>query len=385
EGRYDAAARSLAALTEKSNLNDEKAYFSFVGGIAQRLGGHRDAARELLKKAELLDSKGRWVIKIRYELAGIELSSGNWAPAEELARTEAERLLAGDRKDQLAGIYHDYARRLLAPGDPLIPPDPNGAYDLLVQARELAESPPLRARLLHAMGRASMAAANPARAVENLQLYLQEYPAGADHLSVKFEFGEAQQKTNQPVLARRTWSDLAREIERIPAAQLSRETAVIRANALYSIASTYGIPEPPDDTSLNRGVAALKRFLSAYPDHPKAVRASHQFAASYMARGKSNEALEAFTQFLRQDQAQLESPEARRDWVELAMDASFKMGAILQGQQKFAEAIAAWKGYLARFPNGPQSADSQRAILDTQLLIAADHVARLHFPEARTA
>src|SRR5262249_60348182 len=41
--------------------------------------------------------------------------------------------------------------------------------------------------------------------------------------------------------------------------------------------------------------------------------------------------------------------------------------------------------YLARFPNGPQSADSQRAILDTQLLIAADHVARLHFPEARTA
>ena len=55
------------------------------------------------------------------------------------------------------------------------------------------------------------------------------------------------------------------------------------------------------------------------------------------------------------------------------MDASFKIGAILQGQQKFAEAIAAWKGYLAQFPNGPQSADAQRAVLDTQLLIAADH------------
>ena len=207
------------------------------------------------------------------------------------------------------------------------------------------------------MGKASMAAGNPARAIENFQLYVQEYPAGADRLAVRFQLGDAQQKTNQPLLARRTWTDLAREIERMPAAQLSKEISAIRADALYSIASTYGIPNPPDDTSLNRGVAALNRFLSAYPAHPRAVRASHQLAVSYLARGKSTEALEAFTQFLRQDAAQLESPEARRDWAELAMDASFKVGAILQGQQKFAEAIAAWKGYLAKFPNGPQSAD----------------------------
>ena len=385
EGRYDESVRLLAALAEKSNSLDEKAYYSYVGGIADRLGGHRDAARELLRKAAQLDPKGRWVIKIRYELAGIELTSGNWAPAEELARAEAERLLSGDRKDQLAGIYHEYARRLLDTGDPLIPPDPGAAYELLVQARELAESPPLRARLLFAMGSASVAAGNAARAIENFQLYVQEYPAGADQLSVRFQLGDAQQKANQPLLARRTWTDLARDIERTPAAQLSKEISAIRADALYSIASTYGIPNPPDDTSLNRGVAALNRFISAYPTHAKAVRAAHQLAASYLARGKSTEALEAFTQFLRQDAAGLEPPEARRDWAELAMDASFKLGAILQGQQKFAEAIAAWKGYLAKFPNGPQSADSQRAILDTQLLIAADRLARLQFPDARTA
>ena len=68
------------------------------------------------------------------------------------------------------------------------------------------------------------------------------------------------------------------------------------------------------------------------------------------------------------------------------MDASFKVGAILQGQQKFAEAIAAWKGYLAKFPNGPQSADAQRAMLDTQLLIAARPPEPTRdFAEARTA
>ncbi|MGZ3301865.1 MAG: tetratricopeptide repeat protein [Isosphaeraceae bacterium] len=65
--------------------------------------------------------------------------------------------------------------------------------------------------------------------------------------------------------------------------------------------------------------------------------------------------------------------------------ATFPYAQILQGQQKFNEAIAAWKGYLATFPNGPQSADTQRAILDTQLLVAADHLNRARYPEARAA
>ena len=43
------------------------------------------------------------------------------------------------------------------------------------------------------------------------------------------------------------------------------------------------------------------------------------------------------------------------------MAAQFQVGQILQGQEKFDEAIAAFKGYLAKYPNGPQSADAQRA------------------------
>ena len=41
------------------------------------------------------------------------------------------------------------------------PPDPNGAYDLLAQARDLAKGEALRARLLLAMARASQAAGQP--------------------------------------------------------------------------------------------------------------------------------------------------------------------------------------------------------------------------------
>ena len=114
-----------------------------------------------------------------------------------------------------------------------------------------------------------------ARAIENFQQYLKEYPQGADRFAVRLQLGEAQRKTNQLLPARLTWTDLARDIERSKPAELPEDLAAIRADALYEIASTYGIPNPPDDTSLNQGVAALRRFLAAFPAHPKAVRAAY--------------------------------------------------------------------------------------------------------------
>ena len=201
----------------------------------------------------------------------------------------------------------------------------------------------------------------------------------------RFHLGEAQRQAGQLAQARLTWTDLARLIERAGAAPLPGDAQAVRALALAEIPTTYGIPNPPNDTSLNLGVAALERFLAAYPAHPKAVRGAYEIGVSYLARGKSDQALAAFSRFLKGEGFRVETDEARRDRAELVMTATFQYGQILQGQEKFAEAIAAWKGYLAKFPNGPQSADAQRAILDTQLLIAADHLRRERYPEARAA
>ena len=65
------------------------------------------------------------------------------------------------------------------------------------------------------------------------------------------------------------------------------------------------------------------------------------------------------------------------------MAATFQVAQTLQGQAKFDEAIAAYQGYLAKFPNGPQSADAQRAILETKLQAAADALSREKYAEAR--
>src|SRR5262249_24082001 len=149
------------------------------------------AARRTLRGALAAGPKGPGAAKTRLELAGVELAAGRPAEAEALARTEAETLLAGERKDRLAEVYHAFARTLLKPDDPVTPPDPNGAYDLLAQARGLAKGQALRAQLLLTMARASQAAGNHARTIQDLQAYLKEFPKGADRAEVRYRLGEA--------------------------------------------------------------------------------------------------------------------------------------------------------------------------------------------------
>ncbi len=134
--------------------------------MALRLSGRLDAARELLSAALKAAPGGRWAAKVRSELAAVEVAAGRFAAAEALAREEAERLLAGDRKDRLAEVYRGFADRLLSPDLPTIPADPEGAYALLAQARSLAKGETLRASLLLAMARASQKAGNHARAID---------------------------------------------------------------------------------------------------------------------------------------------------------------------------------------------------------------------------
>ncbi len=357
EARFADAETALDRLGKTEKDAGTRAYLALVQGIAQRLGGKRDEARATLESALRAAPAGPWAAKIRLELAGVMLTLGRVADAEALARVEAEKLLAGDRKDRLAEVYHDFAHRLLNPDDPVTPPDPKAAYELLVQARNLAKGETLRARLLYAMARAAEKANDHVKAINDFQAYLKDYPKGADRLDARYYLGRAQQASGQQLPARLTWTDLARDLDD-PKNRTAKEADTNRARALYAIAGTYGIPAPPDDTSLNLGVAALKRFLAAYPADPLAVRASHQIGASYLARGKSEEALDALTRFLKNDGFRAETDAAKRELASLSMTATFQVGQVLQGQKKFDEAIAAWKGYLVQgFPNRPYRAE----------------------------
>jgi TolA-binding protein len=384
-GTYADAAKLLAAVREKASNRDDSDYFSYIKAISERLGGQTEAALGTLTAALEANPDGRWASKIRIELAGIEQLAGNLPAAEKLTREEATRLLSGPRKDQLATIYRDFAQSLLQPSDPQAKPDAGAARELLGQARDLAESPELRAKLLFEMARAALAVPDIPGAIQLLESHLREYPQSPDRFAVRYWLAEGNHRAKQEIAARLAWSDLASDLERMRPADRTADLAAIHADALFGIATTHGIPNPADDRGLNLGIAALRRFLTAFPANDRSVRAAYSIGASYLSRQRAGDALEAFNRFVAGDGFRVETEAARRDWAELVMTSSFQIAQIERAQANYAEAIAAWKAYLTRYPNGPQTADAQQEILSTELLIATDHLNRARHPEARAA
>ena len=280
EGRFEDARRALTALGEKANDADDRAYFAYLRGLAERLAGNRDDARETLRTALQAAPSTRWAAKIRFELAGDRAGRGQ--PGRRRGAGPGRgRATAGRRPQGPAGRgLSCLRRRCSSPDDPLVRPDPNAAYELLDQARELAKSPALRARFLFAMGRASLAASNSAAPIENFQSYLKDYPRGRRPLRGPASAGRGSAEI-QSAPARAADLDRPGPGHRAARSRPSGQPAIaaIRATALYEIASTYGIPNPPDDTSLNLGVAGTRRFLAAAPAHPRAVRAAYSRSA----------------------------------------------------------------------------------------------------------
>ncbi|MDX2036423.1 MAG: MG2 domain-containing protein [Isosphaeraceae bacterium] len=382
-GEFKAAAAAIDRLRASSAAAEVKEYLGLIKGIAERLAGDAEAARATFRATLAEAPKGRWGAKIRHELVGLDLAAGRFAAAEEIARGETVALLAGERKDRLAGVYHAFARRLLQPDDPIVKPDPAGAYALLAQARSLAKSEKLRAELLLAMGSAMQTLGKHAEAARDLQLYLSENPQGIDRPEVAFRLGESQLALGQSLPARLTWTDLAANLGKEPGSKQPK-AAEFRAKAMSRIAATHGFPNPPDDTQLNLGVAAARRFLAAYPADPASVRASFEIASALMVRGKSEDALRALETFLAGKDFRAETESARKDLADLTISATYLIPQILQGQGKFLQAIEGYKGYLAKFPNGPHSATAQFAILDSQLAEAQEKLRRREFEAART-
>jgi uncharacterized protein YfaS (alpha-2-macroglobulin family)/tetratricopeptide (TPR) repeat protein len=381
EKKFDEAAALVKTWMEREGATaDEKAYGSLVAGTAQRLASKLDDARATLETALKAAPNNRWAAKQRSALAAVELAARRFNAAEALARAEAESLLATDRKDRLAGVYRGFADRLLNPGDPAVAADPEGAHALLEQARGLAQGLPLRAQLGLAMAQASQKAGNPARAAEEFRAYLDAFakadvPA-ADIDAARFGLGTALLDAGQPLPARLAWDELIR-------APKAKTTADFHARAMFDRARTFGIPTPPDDTQLNLGVAALKRFLEAYPAHWMAPIARSQIGQAYQSRGKAEEALAAFRALLRPDVPVPDADQGKRDLADRRRSASFAIGQLLQSQGKFDEAVAAFQAYVAQYPDGPQSADAQRAVLDTRLAQADDHERNERRKEAR--
>ena len=222
EARYEEARRALTALAEHAANADDRAYLAYLRAVAERLAGNRDAARATLKDAMRAAPANRWAAKIRYELAGVELAAGNLAEAEALTRAEAGRLLAPDRKDGLAEVYHAFAIRLLEPGDPWSRPTRTPPMTCSTRRatwpRARAPGPVCRG---HEPGQPG--GQQPRRgAIQDCEAYLKDFADGVRSFRASGSgWARRSRRSTRSCRPGSTWSDLARDIERLRPAELT--------------------------------------------------------------------------------------------------------------------------------------------------------------------
>ena len=401
-----------------------------------------------------------WRYKATFLKAQSLVEQKDFKAAAALYQTEAARLLAAERKQDLVGVIVAFADKLTATPDPKIPdapkPDFQKAYNLYTKALGMEISREFRDELLFKKARAIQQVPNPGQAIQDFQAYLTEFdpawtgpagsgaarlpmqnppPAGKHVAMAHFRLAEAQIQSGNLVGGRMELEDLLKRInepidgplpfrgeleteegKKLPAeirwltvqSYFAQPPATTSNSNVFSavnqtsqaIGNTGGLPTTDvtlyvvRDGDLDQAVKACRDFLAAFPEGSRAVRAAWMIAEGYASASRADDAIAAYRKFGEGGDYRLPDGDAAKKYDEelraapathlanLKMRAVFRIGALLNQQQKRDEAIATWQSYVKDFPNGPQWSESQNAIINAEFAKGMDALTKPDEPLA---
>lgn len=350
----------------------------FARGRALHFAGRYDDAANVFAAVEREFTKSPWARRARFARAVSLAKKGDFASAELIYRAEAEHLLSHERKQELADIYLDFARRYATPRTERSPPDQPPpdyakAVEFFNQALDLGPKPDLRPEIELQLAHCFRLSDNFEEAANRYAAFVRDRPDDVRQPEARYRLGECRQKQGRAADARRVWQDLAAlwpGDKRPP----GPDQAEFVALAVYGIASTYGLPTPTGDDDLAAGIAALEAFLKQFPDHRLADDARVQLVTSRIHRGRFAEAVAAAEDFLN---------EPRRAKTKQAAEVRNLLGRALQRQGKFTEALAAWRSFLVEHPSHSAWNEVQQQIIETEYLIGAEAFRKKDYAAAR--
>ena len=292
-----------------------------------------------------------WVRRARFAKAVAFARKGDFRSAAAIYRAEAESLLSPERRQEIAEVYLGFAAAYFKPPQQGQQPDYAKALEFFGQALAVGPGPERQQEVEFAVAECCRKLGNPAEAATRYARFIKDHPASPLDVEARYQLGECQLATGSPAGARRTWQDL---LAKYPDARSPRI-----AEAAYHLARTWHIPQPQNDEQLNLGTAALEAFVERFPAHELAGRAHLDVAQSFVHRRRYVDAAARLDRFLKDERmkGRKEIPEA---W--------FLLGQVHQFQKKFAEAVAAWREYLARFPAHERWNAAQQEIVNTEYL-----------------
>src|SRR5260221_734109 len=271
QGRdFPAAIKLIDALVAEKGTADRD-YLLYLKGMTQISQGQLDAALDTLTGLEKDFPKSDWLARSRFGRGTVLSKQRNYQAAAAIYKAEAERLLSNGRKDELTAIYLEFADRYFEGELEKGPstrkqPDYNQALSFYQQALQLKPSLPVRQKVELRIARCHQELNQLPQAIEAYKNFLAAYSGrktrDADRVppalevEAQFQMGRAQLAAGQPAEARKTWQDF------LTSAAAKEAGGKLVAEATYNLAHTIGIPAPPTVGDLELGVAALEKFVN---------------------------------------------------------------------------------------------------------------------------
>ncbi|MCD4726495.1 MAG: tetratricopeptide repeat protein [Pirellulales bacterium] len=360
EGRFEEALVLLEA--EAGGDFREEALYR-MGGLLIQLKRHKDALASLDRLAGEFP-KGRLFHKARFLKAQALSGLKRFAEASAVYEEEIAHLISRDRKEEIAQYYLKYADAL-ADKERRGGPQYGKAIDLYRRAL-LLEIP----GLIDEEVRFKIAAA-----LHELKKYGEEeqvlvefrkrHPGSPSLDEAAYRIAEARLKGNRFAEARKAFRDFLHD----------HPKSIRVPDVRYGIALSYKVPEPRSDTELALGVKALEEFLAKAPDNKLAPKAHYQIGLSYMHRGRLDEAIGAFKEFV--------AVYGARPDVEQIAGARYRLASCYQGQTNYAAALAQYKEFLGRHPAHELWDDAQMQIVAIDYEWGLDLLRGKKYDEAR--
>ena len=371
-------------------------------------------------------SKNPWARRARFAKAVSLARKGDFRSAELVYRAEAEYLLSTDRKQQIADIYLEFADTYFKPPKEEQKPDYAKALEFYKKALEAGAKPEKQIEIELLIGQCQQNLNQPAAAATLFEQFLKDHPASPMDIEARYRLGQCRMAEGNAREARRVWQDLlAKYVDsqspRVADAQfdLSRTwnipnpgddeqlnlgAAALRAflerfpkhanagRAHLEIAQSYlhrGRPgdavtalvqfladprcreckELPDAQNLlgrayqsqkdfTKALAAWREFLAKYPAHnawssvqQAIVETEYLMACDQFAAKKYAEANKLFGEFLARYPLDVRSPA-----ILLLMNQQNI------AEEKWDEAISAWRRLVSKYPGTNQASRAQYLI-----------------------
>ena len=357
-----------------------------------------------------------WYRKARFLKAKALVEQKKFKEAETIYADEANRLLSDTRKKEIAGVVIKFADRLATKPDPdeldAEPPNFTKAYNLYNKVLQMEIGRELQDNVMFKKARAIQEAKNPQQAVLDFRAYLEEFdsewfgptgsvatvkenpPPPGDHvLEARYFLAQALRDAGQLTQARWEARDLLARLEDDPK-QTGDNT--LHADTQWLIITAFRMPTPPAN-ELERAVKAANDFLADHRADPRSVKAAYLISQAYEKHGRHDQAIEHYQSFI--DGASYELPagdaatepisaEEQQSPAELEdkwqKEALYKIGQIRYAQKQYDDAVAAWKRYANRFPNGPHWSASQTGILNAAFQKGVQALAEEEYEDARS-